>query len=235
MRTRRLALLALLVIATLPLPASAQSTTGSTFDEIDAALRDGSPLRALRLVRRTLDDLPETVSEDEQGAATLGRLVTLRAVAESMIDDTAAALWSWALAQDLDPSVRDLDLRRYGSSGNLLRDTEERPLAEDGDFADDESRRINNIFRADGEVVLPDRRRGREPRYRRSADPTPVILQVLIDRRGRPSNPRVVDAPSALRLFLAAQAVSEWRFQPARLNRDEVAIYYNIRVDFDTD
>ncbi|MEM7479878.1 MAG: energy transducer TonB [Acidobacteriota bacterium] len=208
----------------------------SNINAIESALESRSPLRALRLARRALERLTQRVSDDPEGAAQIARLLALQAVAEAGIDDLDSARWSWALALHLDPEVQDLNLLRFGPTGTLVASWEERPLAVDGEITDERfAERPGGpatLFSVDGDSILPDRKSGKDPRYGRGSSPRPVILQIHLDRRGRPTLPRVVEAPSPLRAYLATEAVRDWRFQPARINGNEVAVYINWRVDF---
>jgi periplasmic protein TonB len=94
----------------------------------------------------------------------------------------------------------------------------------------------NEIVRFDGTMTRPAQLSGRQPRYtevaRRAGVQGTVILEAVIDKKGRVSNVRVL---KGLPMGLDAEAVSavqEWRFEPARIGSQPVAVYYTLTVNF---
>ncbi|MFV2072946.1 MAG: energy transducer TonB [Thermoanaerobaculales bacterium] len=59
-----------------------------------------------------------------------------------------------------------------------------------------------------------------------------VILQTVIDKQGKVTNVRVLKGLSSGLTEAAVDAVSQWRFNPATLNGEPVAVYYLVTVSF---
>jgi protein TonB len=87
-----------------------------------------------------------------------------------------------------------------------------------------------------GDVVAPRRLYAPEPHYpeeaRHARVQGVVILQTVIDTLGEVTNVRVLKGlPSGL-TEAAVEAVSSWRFEPATLDGEPVAVYYIVTVSF---
>ncbi len=59
-----------------------------------------------------------------------------------------------------------------------------------------------------------------------------VVLQTIIDVEGRITDTKVLKSPAADLAEAAVEAIRTWRFEPARLNGEPVAVYYNLTVNF---
>jgi periplasmic protein TonB len=95
---------------------------------------------------------------------------------------------------------------------------------------------LNEILRFDGTMTRPVLLSGRQPRYtelaRRAGTQGVVILEAVIDKQGRVTNVRVL---KQLKMGLdeeAVAAVKEWVFEPARIGKQPVAVYYTLTVNF---
>lgn len=227
--------------------AQAQEQAAATADprllavtrSLETDLRNGRSARALRLTRETLDELTRT-GPATIDAPTLARLLYYQAVAaaDRGLSDTAA--WSWSLAQSLDAELSRENLGPWGEAGAFLAARLARPPETDGDVAPDDGRprRSVNLFDAPEGVTtrLPQEADAPPPRYppalRGSGIRGTVLLQVRIDRQGRTNDPMVLESPHPLLALAAAQSVVEWRYRPAQLDGDEVAVYYRVRIDF---
>lgn len=94
----------------------------------------------------------------------------------------------------------------------------------------------NEILRFDGTMTRPVMLSGRQPRYtemaRRAGTQGVVVLEAVIDKQGRVTNVRVL---KQLKMGLdeeAVAAVKEWVFEPARIGKQPVAVYYTLTVNF---
>jgi periplasmic protein TonB len=103
-----------------------------------------------------------------------------------------------------------------------------------GPVAEPEPR--NEIVRFNGTMKKPAQLSGRQPRYtelaRRAGIQGTVILEAVIDKKGRVSNVRVL---KGLPMGLDAEAVSavqEWIFEPAQMDGRPVSVYYTLTVNF---
>lgn len=95
----------------------------------------------------------------------------------------------------------------------------------------------NEIVRFDGTMTRPVKLSGRPPRYtelaRRAGVQGTVVLEAVIDKKGRVSNVRVL---KGLPMGLDAEAVAavqDWVFEPARMEDRPVAVYYTLTVHFE--
>ena len=62
-----------------------------------------------------------------------------------------------------------------------------------------------------------------------------VVLQAIIDKRGRVTQPAVKEPGDPILLFAAFDAVRHWEFTPAQKQGEPVAVYYNLTVNFRVD
>jgi TonB family protein len=95
---------------------------------------------------------------------------------------------------------------------------------------------------ADGPIVIragvtpPQLLRKVVPRYseaaRRMRREGSVFLEAIIDKDGRVANVRVLRGLGFGLDEEAAQAVSQWTYEPARLGQRIIAVYLTVRVDF---
>jgi TonB family protein len=206
--------------------------------EIEAQLREGRYLRAMRLARSAVEGLVQTLPGASADARPLAAMLALQALAEAGSAETGAALWTWAEALSLDPSLATVDHSRFGPAAAVLAASPLRAAAADGQLAADEPGTVRNLFEvaAGARVALPRPDRTPPPDYPEGARAAgiagPVILQVVVDRQGRPSSPLVLDSPSPVLAWAAAEAVREWRFEPAELGGRPVAVAFNLRIDF---
>jgi periplasmic protein TonB len=87
-----------------------------------------------------------------------------------------------------------------------------------------------------GDVVPPNKVHAPQPVYtemaRKARITGVVIVQAIIDKDGNVTNVKVLKGlPMGLDQS-AANAVKQWKFQPATLNGKPVAVYYNLTVNF---
>lgn len=121
-----------------------------------------------------------------------------------------------------------------GEEGSLLTGTGSGDIGWAGPVVDPAPR--DEIVRFNGTMTKPVQLSGRQPRYtelaRRAGIQGTVILEAIIDKKGRVSNVRVL---KGLPMGLDAEAVSavqEWIFEPARMDGRPVSVYYTLTVNF---
>lgn len=107
------------------------------------------------------------------------------------------------------------------------------------ELMDEQSEEVGDIRLAGKEGVdQPELITKVEPKYpdaaRRSQLQGTVILQVVLDKEGIPRAPAVLRmSPGCEELAAAAvDAVLQWRYEPARLDGEPVAVYFTINVKF---
>lgn len=95
----------------------------------------------------------------------------------------------------------------------------------------------DEILRFNGSMTRPKQISGRQPRFtelaRRSGTQGSVILEAVIDERGRVRDVRILKGlPMGLDQEAVA-AVRDWVFEPARLGERPVKVYYTLTVHFE--
>ncbi|MBZ0111620.1 MAG: M56 family metallopeptidase [Thermoanaerobaculia bacterium] len=100
----------------------------------------------------------------------------------------------------------------------------------------DSSRSIEGPFQVAGLVVPPERLDGPAPQYteeaRRAELQGIVILSVVIDTEGDVTVQEVLKGLPMGLSENAVEAAAEWKFSPATLNGEPVAVYYNLTFNF---
>lgn len=90
--------------------------------------------------------------------------------------------------------------------------------------------------RHDGDVKKPTRLSAPQPsptsRARAAGVEGSVVVQAVIDERGQVTHTRVIRGLPLGLSEAAVEAISQWRFQPASLDGEPVAVYYNLTVNF---
>lgn len=90
-----------------------------------------------------------------------------------------------------------------------------------------------------GEVVPPVRIAGPDPRYteiaRRVRVEGLVIVEAIVSERGSVENVKLVQGLGFGLDEAAMQAIRTWRFEPATLHGEPVAVYYSLTVNFSID
>jgi protein TonB len=94
----------------------------------------------------------------------------------------------------------------------------------------------NEVVRYNGTMTRPVQLSGRQPRYtelaRRAGIQGAVILEAIIDKKGRVSNVRIL---KGLPMGLDAEAVAavqDWTFEPAKMEGRPLSVYYTLTVNF---
>lgn len=136
------------------------------------------------------------------------------------------------MALQLFPEFADYKMNAYGDAGPFLKDRPPRAYGEgpkDG-LADAAS------YAAD-EVQPPRKLRTPKPRFpqakRRGGQAVQIVVEMIVDAKGKPREPRIVDSKGELTLVLATlDALKDWEFEPARRRGVPVAVIYNLEVNF---
>lgn len=204
--------------------------------QVERDLAEGRPTRAARTAERVVAEMADQLAGGPEDGATLGGMLMLQAVAEAALGASSTAQWNWSVAQNLDPGLVSVDLSRFGAAAVQLAENRLRPAAHDGELAAEELEGRPGVFERASAARPPRELKLPEPDYPAAARAAgirgAVILQVLLDRSGVPRSPVVLESPSAVLTFAAAEAVRQGRFDSARLDGRAVAVYYDLRFDF---
>jgi TonB family protein len=128
---------------------------------------------------------------------------------------------------------RALRLRKCLGEASRLVSSEERTAA---GVAPDERSSFDAIREVDGELEPPRRLSSPQPQYTEAARKARVqgvvIVQVIIEKTGeiRCAKP-LVGLPLGL-TEATLDAVSEWKFEPARFKGEPVSVFYNFTTNF---
>lgn len=188
-----------------------------------------------------------------RGSDLMGRALVQRAIALEAEGRHREALWDAFAADALAVTARSL-LAGYGAHGTALLDVlAEEPdepeldvVAESGfgrialssaEEGDDAAPGTPEAMAVGGDVLAPVKLSGPDPQYppslRGSRGREFIILQVIVDKEGRPGQPDVVKGGARPVLLLnTLEAMKDWRFKPARLHGKPVDVYYTLTVNF---
>ncbi len=210
-------------------PRLAQKTLESWDAEltlIDRQLIEGNPKRAYRLATNLSREMVELVVSAPQVPRLLGVASVLRALAAHQLGDADEALWHWHVAHQVFPETHKLLLTVYGAAGEFLQANP--PRNRGGKVGD-------TLLAVEG-VTPPRKRRAPAPRFplaKREAQPVSVTVQVIVGVDGRPRSPLLRDSEGELTLVWATlEALRRWEFDPAERDGVEVAVFYDLAVNF---
>lgn len=200
--------------------------------EIEADVERGKYDRALRRAEKLTEKMVLEVGAFPGEAGPLARAATALALARAGVGDRDAALWSWAIAQNLDPAVRRRpDLERFGDAGRLLADHPLRLLG----TRPDGTRVTRRALTASPEVVDAQVRAScGSLRYSRDVPPPPPLeVEVVIDEEGWPRHPVLVTpARHPGFAYMVLEGLQRWRFKPAEAADSTVAVLEVVSVGF---
>ena len=182
---------------------------------------------SLRMCDRLIAEMEEMLGPGDAAAQTLGTVVVHKALANAGLGNHDEALWYWHTALSLFPRLEEADLSMFGQAGKLLR---EHPPGAPADRP--EARPASG-----GDVTPPKLLKKVEPLYPRGAQEFDVggilIVEVVIDKQGRVTAPRVRRAlPAPTLSYAALEAVKQWRFEPGRLSGEPIDVLFHLTVSY---
>lgn len=192
--------------------------------------------QARESAHRLAESLVRQSADPGQNRRTLGRAAAYEAIAEAALGLERAATWHWYVAQNLDPSVADMDLSAYGGAGERLRSYRLLPAAEQQPLTDVYDPEGNpGSFRHPKRtaVVYPQRPHALSEKDRFSHV---VFVQVTIDEDGTLTQPLVMDAAFYPGLvYNAFEALRDWSYRPATVAGEPVPFRFVMPVIFSDD
>jgi TonB family protein len=192
-------------------------------------LETGDSKKASKLLDRLFDVYLQEAGPTEANERNLGTLLLYRAIAEQGLGQVDDARWDLDLASNFLPGVADFDLSRFGPAGNALHAYAQ--------IAPDFPQIESDPALADHEVEPPRVTKRVRPKYTFGGKvfETEGELQVdvVIDKQGRASHPRVIRKLENPALSYAAlEALRQWEFEPATLDGHPVEVFYNLTVNY---
>ena len=236
-------------------PATAGGAPVASFYDLSANPPSGKPLEQLVRLDDTLGRLAGLLREGkweeadkrtqaqwdrvldniEQGAAYLGVLLTLRALAEAGRGHEAQAICRWSAAQTLEPLLFHAGLAAYGRPGGLLESNRW------GAYSTRSESPAASGARAPAKpsgVSRPRILERTDPRYpfylAKTTASGSVIIEAIIDRDGVLREAQILRSSGWHDLDASAlDAVCDWRFAPATFEGRPVSVYYTLTVNFE--
>jgi TonB family protein len=186
---------------------------------------------ARRALATAVEECP--ARDGAAGTCRIGPLGLLLALAASGLGDSEQAAWHGSVALAFSPLLVYAPLGIYGPPGRALA---ELPSAcRDGEWEDCPA---TPLWRSVPGIALPRRLAGDFPRLPPSLAESGgdrVIVRTVIGTDGRPRDPAVLAGRHPRAGFLALEALSGWRFEPARRGGEPTAVVIELTVPFAPD
>jgi len=185
-----------------------------------ATLRSGNYANSLKIADQVLSAMVDQLGAGGADDTMLATALTHKALANAGLGKINEALWYWYIAQEISPAVAKSDLSSFGAPGEFLK---RHPFTE----ADSPSGRVTPA-RIVKQVV---------PKFPPGASKFGIagdlVVQIVIDKNGQPTLPRIVHAlPAPTLSFVALEALKQWQFEPARQNGQPVPIVFDLTVHY---
>ena len=225
-----------LIFALQPVAAKASTTESRTvarwqkkLRKLDQRIEAGDYQEVLKSADKLiLVEMVPSLLQGEGGAELLALATVYKALAESGLGDTEAAVWHWQIAQNLDPKLRQVSLAKFGPTAHLLEYNRLR-------MAHESPRDLRVID-------LDDPERAPQIGPRALETPYPMIpeslqpfwydekaeIEVVIDRNGRVLSPVVLRGKLPGKIYLGLEAMRVWKYRPAILDGEPVAVFFDL-------
>jgi TonB family protein len=186
-----------------------------------AILHTGDYASSLKIVEHVLSDMVEHLGAGGADDEMLATALTHKALANAGLGKVDEALWYWYIAQEISPTVAKSDLSAFGAPGEFLK-----------------RHPFSGVDTSVGGGVTPARVLKQVlPRFPPGASRFGIagdlVVQIVIDRNGQPTLPRIVRAlPAPTLSFVALEALRHWQFEPARRNGEAVPTVFDLTVHY---
>ncbi|MBV8545331.1 MAG: energy transducer TonB [Acidobacteria bacterium] len=203
---------------------TASAATGNWQTEVNqsaATLRSGNYSNSLKVADQILSAMVERLGADGADDTMLATALTHKALANAGLGKINEALWYWYIAQEISPAIARTDLSAFGAPGEFLK---RHP------FTDSDASPSGRVTPARiVKQVVPKFPPGAS-RFGIGGD---LVVQIVIDKNGQPTLPRIVHAlPAPTLSFVALEALKHWQFEPARQNGEPVPIVFDLTVHY---
>src|SRR5437660_2495689 len=186
-----------------------------------ATLRSGNYANSLKIADQVISAMVDQLGAGGADDTMLATALMHKALANAGLGKINEALWYWYIAQEISPAVAKSDLSSFGAPGEYLR---RHPLT-DADASPAGRVTPARIVKQ----VMPKFPPGAS-RFGIGGD---LVVQIVIDRNGQPTLPRIVHAlPAPTLSFVALEALKHWQFEPARQNGEAVPIVFDLTVHY---
>ena len=187
-------------------------------NESAVSLRSANYAGSLKIVDHLLFMMVQGVGADND---LLGTALTHKALASAGLGKTDDALWYWYIAQEISPAAGKTDLSSFGAAGEFLK-----------------RHPFSNADTTPGGKVTPARVVKQvlpkfPPGASRFGIGGDLVVQIIIDKNGQPTLPRIIRAlPAPTLSFVALAALKHWQFEPARRNGEAVPMSFDLTVHY---
>lgn len=205
----------------------------SRLAEAHKHLEAGGYQPALDLVSPLIREMKNSIRMEPGMEPSLAKAIALRAVAYAGLERWEEASWDWSTARALDPQVTRDSLAPFGSAGKSLQEVVSAP-----------SQRVRGIRTIDNDASPRDIKRPRKisgfaPDYplslKMKCQDGAVVLETILDEKGVPHEPKIIESPHPAFSLAALEAVQGWQFEPARFRSKAVKVYYTLTINFKMD
>jgi len=173
---------------------------------------------SLKIADRVVSEMVQKLGTQDELFATA---LTHKAIANAGLGNVNDALWYWYIAQEISPAGAKTDLSEFGAPGEFLK---RHPFS-------------NAEMPVRGGVTPARVLRQVLPKFPPGASRFGVggdlIVQIIIDRNGQPTLPRIVRAlPAPTLSFVALEALRHWQFEPGRSNGQPISMPFDLTVHY---
>jgi hypothetical protein len=194
-------------------------------------LQQGQWRKGRDVADSVLREMRDRIASGEASGDLLAVALLFRAIGEAGLGDSETAAWDFGVAQAFYPSYAKVDLKPYGTAGELLEqwryvDGVPVGLRETVPLRDP----------AERTVTPPRKLSGAPAEYplakAASCTQDSVVVRTIIDVRGQPVSPSLPIQVDPVLALAAFDAVRQWRFEPARQEGQPVPVSFLLTVDF---
>ena len=208
-------------IAVLLLASSAATAPNAWQKEIDQSasnLQAGHYAASSQIIDRTIAQMVDRLGAGQSENELFATALVHKALASAGRGEVDDALWYWYVAQEISPAVAKTDLSVFGTPGDYLA---RHPLAQ--------AEATTQLSAHAVKQVMPKFPAGAS-RFGIAGD---LVVQIVIDKNGQPTLPRIVHPlPAPTLSYVALEALRRWRFEPATRNGEPVPAMFNLTVHY---
>ena len=187
-------------------------------DESAVNLQAGHYAASSQIADHAIAEMVERIGAGEAENQVFATAVVHKALACAGRGDVDEALWYWYVAQEISPAVAKTDLSAFGAPGEYLV---RHPLAQTDAARGTSIRVIKQVM-----PKFP----GGASRFGIAGD---LVVQIVVDKDGQPTLPRIVHPlPAPTLSYVALEALRRWRFEPATRNGEPVPAVFNLTVHY---
>ena len=191
--------------------------------EAHQMLKDERHQEARDLTAGLAEDMMAHLGAGDDASYTMAVVSAFRAIAEVGLGNEADGLWYWRVATALHPAFAERDLTVYGAPALWLTQQDFRAGHQDpppGNALTTPSLGESPAVEPPGSIADLE------------TDDVSVVVETLVGRDGRPSEPRIVAAPGIPAVIYAVlEGVKSWTFTPATYDGKPVPMAHEVTIE----